>query len=458
MNEHNLMIGECTCGSKVETEPEINKRIFYSAELSRVALERCKTAREAIELIGELMFTYGYYGTGETLLLGDANEAWVMEMCSYDTKNIDAIWVAKRVPDDHFFVAANEFRIRDIYINPSDQKKITNEPLYFTGYDENGKEDPSLLYSANLFKACADNEWIKPDANYLDWLPTVSDGEYGHPYYSLRRVWRALSKANSSLELPPKVENGYTRAYPFSIKPSQKLSVLDITSIYRDHYEGTEFDLTKGLAAGPYGCPVRYNDNPDLGPSEKLTGAWERPLSIYRCAMMWINQAKVVGDTQVGISWNGLDRPFTSCLLPLLSNMNKIPDLLETMNLLDFKFQGDSAWWAFNFVGNYVNLNYKYMVKDLKAPQSELEHDAHTLIQSYLSKDVFDHHDHVKLQDFCTENVYTTVNIWWELATSLIVKYNDGCITTGPNKIMEPIKYPKEWLEATGYYEGPTHY
>ena len=168
MNEHQLMIGECTCGAKVHPQPKPGKRIFYSSELSRVALERCKSARDAIKLIGQLIKKYGYYGTGETLLIGDPEEAWVMEMCGYKEKGGDGIWVAQRVPDDGFFVAANEFRIREVK-----------------------KNSPDMMYSENLFKVCKKKGWWKPSDGPLDWLKAVSWGEYSHPYYSLRRVWRA---------------------------------------------------------------------------------------------------------------------------------------------------------------------------------------------------------------------------------------------------------------------------
>ncbi|MBW2569872.1 MAG: C69 family dipeptidase [Deltaproteobacteria bacterium] len=286
MNEHQLMIGECTCGAKVHPEPEPGKRIFYSAELSRVALERCTKAREAIKLISDLIEQYGYYGTGETLLIGDPDEAWVMEMCGYDKDGTDGIWVAQRVPDDGYFVAANEFRIRKVDVNSLD-----------------------MMYSANLFKVCDE----------------------------------------------------YTKAYPFSVNPDKKLSVADIAAIYRDHYEGTEFDLTKGRAAGPFGDPTRYEKNPDQGDDTwnlnkyQPKGAWERPLSIYRCGMMWINQGRsFLPDPVGGVSWIGLDRPAATCLMPFYAGVNELPELVETMNLI--KFTRDSAWWA--FIGDRLSPPY----------------------------------------------------------------------------------------------------
>ncbi len=186
MNEHQLMMGEATSGSKVKLEPEPGKRIFYSAELTRVALERCKTARCAIKLIGELIDTYGYYGTGEILPIADTKEGWVLEMAPSPDK-VKGLWVAKKVPDGEIFVAANEFRIREV------------DP-----------DDPDMMHSKNLFEVAKKHKWWDPKKGKLDWLRTVSLGEYSHPYYSLRRVWRLQSKIAPSMKLSPWVNDGYT--------------------------------------------------------------------------------------------------------------------------------------------------------------------------------------------------------------------------------------------------------
>jgi len=135
MNEHQLMFGEATNAAKLTVEPKSGKLIFYSAELSRVALERTKTAREAIKLIGHLIETYGYYGTGETLPVADKNEGWVIEIAP-SPEGKGGLWVAKRVPDGEIFVSANEFRIREIDTN-----------------------DPDILYSKDLHKIIKEHGW-----------------------------------------------------------------------------------------------------------------------------------------------------------------------------------------------------------------------------------------------------------------------------------------------------------
>lgn len=437
MNEKRLMIGECTCGAKVHPNPEPGKRLFYAAELSRVALERCVKARDAIKLMGELIAEYGYYGTGETLLIGDPEEAWVMEMCGYDMDGTDGLWVAQRVPDNGYFVAANEFRIRDIQTDSDD-----------------------FMYSDNLHEVCQELGWWDPKTSpLLDWLPTVSNGEYSHPYYSLRRVWRALTKAKPSANLPAWVENGYTRAYPFSVIPDCKMSVADIAYIYRDHYEGTEFDLTKGTGAGPWGDPTRYENNPDQGNTFELNvftpdGAWERPLSIYRSGMTWINQARAdLPDALGGLSWVGLDRPAANCLMPFYCSVTNLPSCVQKMNLADF--DTDCAWWAFNFVANFATIKYSYMMSDLQALRTKLEGDAYTRVaENAQSKKPPTPEE---LTDYCNDNAENVRKAWWKLAKRLIVKYNDGCLTTSTEP-MQKIDYPEPWLRNAGYYQGPISY
>lgn len=527
MNEHQLMIGECTCGAKVHTEPKENERIFYAAELSRVALERCTTAREAIVLIAHLIKNYGLYGTGETLLIGDTEEAWVFEMCCYDKEGADGIWVAQRVPDNGFFVAANQFRIREVGEQPKESLSLLNfikcnikvlshgrkpafqpSDLSYLGID--GNEYPNILLtqtrssskpgepekydtvcSGNLFNVCKEKGWWNPDQGELDWLKTVSWGEYFHPYYSLRRVWRAISKVAPGLNLPAWVEDGYTKAYPFSVVPDKKLSLADVIAIFRDHYEGTELDMTRGRAAGPFHDPTRYEENPDQGDAFNLNtyhpeGAWERSLSIYRCGMTWVNQAKAcikvndndepepLPDAVGGVSWIGLDRPAANCLMPFFVGVSDLPKSIQTMNLLEFDFNGKSAWWAFNFVANYATIKYSYMMEDIRDKQRELEskaYEAVSLLQNLYSKHPEMNPTEIirEVTAFCNDNTEKVVSEWWNLAKTLIIKYNDGCITTVDKRevdkttvfvenIMKKAGYPKQWLCDAGYYRGPTSY
>ncbi|MFQ5953061.1 MAG: dipeptidase [Candidatus Omnitrophota bacterium] len=442
MNEHQLMIGECTDGAKIELKPEKGKRIFYSAELSRVALERCTKARDAVKLMGELIDKYGYYGTGETLLIGDTEEGWVMEMACGTLDGKAGLWVAKKVPDGEFFAAANEFRIREV------------DP-----------DDPDMMFSKNLFEVAKKRKWWNPKDGKLDWLRTVSNGEYNHPYYSLRRVWSIFRRVKPSANFSPWVEDGFTREYPFSIKPDKKLSVHDVMQLHRDHYEGTQFDLTKGLASGPFGCPYRYIGTYDgaqnnVNRDRKAWGAWERPISVFYAGYLYVNQARGwLPDPIGGVCWFGPDKPYLTCFVPFYAGVTDLPRSYQTGNTS--KFDINVAWWAFNSVAQKAAEKFSYIKKDILAKQSEIESKEFAM-QAGIDKAALELYgkDPALAKEFLTNysinNANSVVKQWWQLYDKLMQKYTDGYVNDP--KIGEEVGYPIEWLKAVGYEQGPISY
>ena len=444
MNEHQLTIGECTDKAKIHPEPEPGKRIFYSSELSRVALERTKTAREAVMLMGEMIDKYGYYGTGETLLVGDPYEGWVMEMAGYDMNGTGGVWVAQRVPDEKIFVAANQFRIREI--DPKNR---------------------DLIFSKNIFEIAEQKGWWKPSEGPLDFTKVYGDGEFHHPYYSLRRVWRVMSLLAPSMNFSPWVKDGLTKDYPFAVKPDKKVSVEDIASIHRDNYEGTEFDLTVGLAAGPFGNPTRYEGNAESvadteGKLTSLVGEFERPLDIYRCVYSYVVQSRSwLPDTIGGLLWYGPDRPSTNVLMPFYSGATNLPKQIQQANILDLS--RDSVWSAFNFVANFCTIKYSYMIKDIKEERARLENTVFNL-QSLIEANALALCKNGKtaeakkmLTNYSEKNTAEVLNAWHMLAENLYVKYNDGYLNT-EEEVGQPLFYPSWWLKEVGYEKGPTSY
>lgn len=457
MNERDLMMGECTNGAKYEPaaqpspKPGQPLRIFYSSELSRVAMENCTTAREAVRFMGGLLDAFGFYSTGETLLVADADEAWVFEMCALPDPVHHSAWVAKRVPEGEFFVAANEFRIRDVV-----------------------KGDPdNFLYSENLLPGLKKlGWWDEAKQGPADWLRAVSPGEYNHPYYSLRRVWRVLDRVAPDLALSPWVEDGFTRAYPFSVKPSRKLSPGDVFALYRDHYEGTPFDLTRGVAAGPYGDPHRFvgpydgNQN-DVTQGRKPAGAWERAISVFYQGYTFVCQLRPgKPEATRGLVWFGPDVSTTTCFLPFFPKAGSLPASVQSGD--PQKFERTSAWWAFNFVNNWSRLNFQRMYRaDILPLQAELE---------ALSMDGVEALDarvagkpaaqaRTEVERFGEENTARVLSRWWTLADTLVAKYSDGYVnlpdgaygTPEPEEV-RTVGYPSWWLDAAGYAGGPTSY
>lgn len=443
MNEHQLMIGEATNGTKFEPQPKENERIFFSSELTRVALERCKTASEAVNLIGKLIDQYGFYGPGEALFLADPQEGWLMEICAGTSDASKGLWVAKKIPDGEVCVFANEFRIREV------------DP-----------KDTSMRFSPNLFAELERSGWWEPKKGKLDWLKAVSYGELNHPYYSLRRVWRITQRLQPSHQYSPWVEDGFTKEYPISFRPDQKVKIEDVFALHRDHYEGTPFDLTKTLAAGPFGCPYRFT-GPYDGSSEHISedhtmwGAWERAISVFNVGYIYVNQARGhLPDPIGGVCWIGPDKPYLTCFAPFyVGGIKNLPKPYQTCNLL--KFDRNSAWWTFESVSNLAGLKFSYMKQDIIEKQQKIEKqelldipkmDAQAL--SLFQKNPAQAIDF--LNDYCMKNSASVLSAWHELFDFLLMKYSDGYVNVP--KFSDGVGYPKEWLEGVGYSKGPIKY
>lgn len=451
MNEHNLMFGECTNGAKYMPQNPVTQeeaartgkhvRLFYSAELSRMALERCRLAREAVHLMGALLDEYGYFSTGETLLVADEQEAWVFEMCALPDEEYHSAWIAQRVPDGTVFVAANEFRIREIRPDADDQ-----------------------IFSSRLLPGLAKLGWA-PKEGPVDWLVAISQGEYNHPYYSLRRVWRVFDRVNPDLGLSPWVTDGYTTDYPFSIQPKNKLQPRDVFALYRDHYEGTQFDMSKGLAAGPYGDPTRVYGSYDGSSydisNHKLYGAWERPVSVYYQGYTYVLQTRPNAHELIkGICWFGADIAYTTCFVPFPTKVEQLPTAYQVGD--PQKFSRDAAWWSFDFVANWARLNFQRMYQvDIQPLQARLE-EAQTNLLAKWEHEAKEGCSRQVLTALCAANAHTVLSAWWELADTLVAKYSDGYLNPKPSRPQNEgaigIGYPSAWLGLTTYQSGPVTY
>lgn len=408
MNEHGLMFGECTNNSHLENDPELGKRIFYSSELARVALERCRTAREAITLMGALIDKYGLYGTGETLLVADGEEGWVFEMAPSPTGE-GGLWVAQKVPDGQFFVAANQFRIREISL-----------------------DNPNQIFNPNLPKVLENIGWAVFDEENgkLDWLRSTNGTENFHPYFTLRRVWRSLSLVAPSMNLPAEVEGPFTKVYPFAVKPDKPIDIDNLTAIHRDSYAGTDFDMTKGIAAGSFGSPYRS------GPHATAVGAWERAINSRIIGYTWITQYNP--DFAAPIAWIAHNTPAESVFVPLA--VSKMPQGYERVDRRIY--DASKPWWVYTQVCEFARDRYSYVIGDIQKEAAKYEVTSKNLVKSSknMTKDEFAELLRQNAKNICVE--------WQILYGRLLVKYNQG----------KGSSYYKEWYDAAGYDAGPVRY
>lgn len=438
LNEKQLQINESTIGGRRELAN--TPGLFTISELTMIAMERCSTAREAIQLMGALAEKYGYNGridAAECLAVADKNEVWIFEifgvgpLWSPDSGEPGAIWAARRVPDDEVAVVPNHSIIGVI--------------------DFEDKEN--FMYSSNVVDFAVKKGWYDPTSGkpfnfsdiydpryFADGTPITPANSYG--YYA--RIWRALDLLAPSLKLSPDLP---LHDYPFSVKPDKKLTLQDIFAIYRDHYEGTFLDMTKGVAAGPFGNPNRY---PRL--SFRVEGKsyrFARPLESYHCDYVSLCVSRSwLPDPIGGVLWLGLGESDTTCFMPIYIGVNELPKSLTVGN--HWELNRESARWAFDYVTYHTlpfySLTMKYVQEAQRYWENMLVREVEVVDQVALR---LYQEDPAKarqyLTDYCKAAADRVVKAWWELGDLILVYFNHGYIYSEPGK-RGAVSWPEWWL------------
>jgi dipeptidase len=426
INEHQVVIGETTFDGRKELENPDG--LLHYWVLMRLALQRAKTAREAIKVMTDLVQEYGYASTGETFSIGDPNEAWVMEMIGPGPGGKGAIWVARKVPDGFICAHANMSVIGEFPMN-----------------------DPeNCLYADNVVSFAVEKGYYHPDSGE----PFNFQKAY-HPAtpqtlrYTATRVWSLFRRAAPSHDWPADYHRAVEGAarYPLWIKPDKKLTLSDVFALMRDHYEGTEFDMTQGVDAGPFGSPNRWR--PMTWKIDGVEYSWERPISTQQTGFSYVSQSRSwLPDPIGGVLWYGVDDTYTTCYVPLYCGIDDVPEPYATGSLQ--KFSWDSAWWVFNFVANYANLKYSYMIKDIQQVQRDLE-GSMLAMQPTIEKTALEFAKKDPdlltryLTDYSLSHAGQVVDRWRELGEFLITKYNDGYVKNEKGRPEEK-GYDEPWL------------
>jgi dipeptidase len=412
INEYQVSIGETTFTGQEKLQ-DTNGIMDYGS-LIRITLQRAKTAREAIKIIDELVSEYGYYSTGESFSIADPNEVWILEMIGKGGIEKGAVWVAVRIPDGYVAAHANQSRIRKFPLNDPENCLYSKDVITFA--QKNGYYDPKK-----------DGEFSFVDA--------YNPLEPGGLLFCEGRVWSLFSNAAPSMKLSPDYWRCVEGAepYPLYIKPDKKLSVKDVFELFRDHFDGTDYDLKKGAGAGPFGSPVRYKPMTFKLDGDSLTQyAWERPISTQQTAFSFVSQMRSWLPREIGgIFWYGVDDNYTSVYNPLYCGIQTPPPSSQGHSIKDFSL--NSAFWVFNLVANMAYNKYSYIYPDIKEVQTELENKffdfqpAVEIAASELYKK--DKNLAIKyLTEYSISQFEMTVERWRMLWESLVLKYNDGYI------------------------------
>ncbi len=407
MNEYQVVIGETTFGGREEL---INpKGIIDYGSLMYIALQRAKTAREAIKIMTELVEEYGYYSSGESFSIADANEAWIMEMIGKGEGRKGAVWVAVRIPDGYISAHANHARITKInfndpenYLYSKDVVSFAREMGYFNGKDE--------------------------DFSFSDVYAPL---DFGAIRFCEARVWSLFRRVNKDMEKYISYIRGESlERMPLYIKPEQKLSLADVKNLMRDHYEGTELDITKGIASGWYNTPVRWR--PLVWEYEGTQYFNERPISTPQTGFSFVSQARSNLPREIaGVLWFGVDDTYFTVWVPLYGSITKPPyNFQQGLGSLN-KYHPDAAFWIFNFVSNYAYPKFSLVKDDIQKVQYELEgkfqsnqknvEDVALALHKQSPGKAVEY-----LTNYSNEMADLTIKKWKKLGEDLVVKYLDG--------------------------------
>lgn len=432
INEHQVAIGETTFGGREGLED--STAVMDYGSLMYIALQRAKTAREAIHVITELMSAYGYYSSGESLSLSDPNEVWIMEMIGKGVGNKGAVWVARRVPDGYVCGHAN-------------QARITTFPL----------NDPeNCIYAKDVISFAREKGFFSGRDEEFSFADAYAPLDFGAARFCESRVWSGFRKVAKDMDQYEDYAMGMNlhNRMPLWVKADRKLTVQDVMGMMRDYFQGTKMDLTQDIGAGPYQCIIRWR--PMTWALDSVNYVNERAISTQQTGFSFVAQSRSwLPDPIGGILWFGVDDTYTTVYTPMYCGISRVPENYAVGNGSMMEFSDSSAFWIFNQVSNFAYTKYSYMIPEIQAKQKELEtgymtgvlktdEAALALYKSSNSKKAQE-----ILTDFSCRAGALTFDMWKGLYAHLFTKYMDGNVKIpvagqrNPN-LKQP-GYDEEW-------------
>ena len=413
MNEHQLTIGETTWGGRPELE--VGEGIDYGS-LIYIALERCKTAREAIKCMTDLVAEYGYASSGETFSIADPNEVWMMELIGKGKVEKGAVWVATRVPDDCIAAHANQARFTTI----------------------NFKDKENWMWSKDVVKFARKQGYYtgKKDEDF-NFQEAYAPYDFSGLYVCEARVWSFFRKFSDDMDKYFDFASGKTfvetggkyagERMPLYIKPNHKVSAQELKNCMRDQYEGTPLDITQGPDAGPWNSKLRYGS---LGFKLDSVQYWfERPIATQQTAWSFVAQMRGYESAKAGgILWFGLDDAASTVYVPMYSTITEVPECFKEGNGDMYNYSPTSAWWTYNIVANWAYTKYSAMMPDIKKVQAAWEDKFNAQVEAVDAQVA--EMDPAKATEFLTKyscaQAQESTAAWKELGIYLFVKYLDG--------------------------------
>ena len=348
MNEHQVAIGETTWGGRHELADTTGNSIIDYGSLIQIALERSKNAREAIDVMTDLVDKYGYASEGESFTIADKDEVWVMEMIGKGAEK-GAVWIAVRIPDEAISGHANEPRIRKVNWKDKKNLKYSKDVIDFArkrGYFNGKNEDFSFAdayaeHPADTRRGCDARVWsyfrrFKPEADsYYAWCVGESD-----------------------------------EPMPLYIIPDRKVSLAEMQESMRDHFEGTPLNMTEDVGSGPNHVPYRWRPMEFEVDGKKYLN--ERAIATQQTGWSFVSQSRDwLPDPVGGVLWFGTDDTNTTVYMPFYCSMTEVPSQVGPGDIITFDM--DSNFWMNNWVANQAYNRYDLMIPEIRKVQSALE-------------------------------------------------------------------------------------
>ena len=412
INEWQVTIGETTYGGREEMVDSTG--IMDYGSLIYVALQRSKSAREAIKVMTTLANTYGYNSEGETFTICDPNEAWIMEMMGKGAGSKGAVWVALRIPDDAICAHANQSRIGKF----------------------NMKDKKNVMYAKDVVSFARSKGWFQGKDADFSWKMA-----YAKPDFSGRRFCdaRAWSMLNHFYDMTPYLDwalgkNPDAQDMPLWVVPNKKVSVQDVEAVMRDHYEGTPLSVADGSDIGGGIWEMPYRPTPLMYKVDGKQYFNERPVSTQQTGFVFVSQMRSWLPREIGgVFWFANDDANMAAFTPVYCSMTERPECYNTPGADALHFSKKNAYWVCNMTSNMVYPRYSLMFPTLKEVRDSLD-NSYFAAQAGVEKKAQELYAQnpqaaVKyLNDYSVEKAQQMLGRWNQLFEFMVVKYNDMII------------------------------